>query len=422
MLSRHATIAGRRAAVCAPPRLARALKSGAWIDKEISYGTKLVHEGVSPDPVSGAILTPIYQSTTYIQDSIEDYLGKGFSYARTNNPTVTALENKIAGLESGAGAACFGTGMAATISVISGTMQAGDHCVITNCSYGGTNRACRTMFTDMGMEFDFIDFTDLANIEKHIKPNTKLIFSESPANPTLTLTDLTAVSKLAKSKGILHVCDSTFATPIIQRPIELGVDLVIQSTTKFYDGHNITVGGAVICATPELHERIKHMQNVHGNIMSPQNAFYTLQTSKTLGLRIAKQSANAQKVAEFLESHPAVDVVRYPGLASFPQKELADRQHLNGLHGAMLWFEVKGGSEAGRQLMNSVQRPWSLCENLGAVESICTCPSVMTHANMLQEDRLKVGITDGFVRLSCGIEEADDLIASLKQSLDALKI
>jgi cystathionine beta-lyase/cystathionine gamma-synthase len=422
MLSRHATIAGRRAAVCAPPRLARALKSGAWIDKEISYGTKLVHEGVNPDPVSGAILTPIYQSTTYIQDSIEDYLGKGFSYARTNNPTVTALENKIAGLESGAGAACFGTGMAATISVISGTMQAGDHCVITNCSYGGTNRACRTMFTDMGMEFDFIDFTDLANIEKHIKPNTKLIFSESPANPTLTLTDLTAVSKLAKSKGILHVCDSTFATPIIQRPIELGVDLVIQSTTKFYDGHNITVGGAVICATPELHERIKHMQNVHGNIMSPQNAFYTLQTSKTLGLRIAKQSANAQKVAEFLESHPAVDVVRYPGLASFPQKELADRQHLNGLHGAMLWFEVKGGSEAGRQLMNSVQRPWSLCENLGAVESICTCPSVMTHANMLQEDRLKVGITDGFVRLSCGIEEADDLIASLKQSLDALKI
>ena len=151
-------------------------------------------------------------------DSIEDYLGKGFSYARTNNPTVTALENKIAGLESGAGAACFGTGMAATISVISGTMQAGDHCVITNCSYGGTNRACRTMFTDMGMEFDFIDFTDLANIEKHIKPNTKLIFSESPANPTLTLTDLTAVSKLAKSKGILHVCDSTFATPIIQVP------------------------------------------------------------------------------------------------------------------------------------------------------------------------------------------------------------
>jgi len=389
--------------------------------RDIEYDTKVVHAGVSPDPITGAILTPIYQSTTYIQDSIEEYLGKGFSYARTGNPTVTTLENKIAQLESGAGAACFGTGMAATISVISGTMKAGDHCVITDCSYGGTNRACRTMFTDMGMEFDFVDFVDVANIEKHIKPNTKLIFSESPANPTLTLTDLTAVSQLAKSRGILHVCDSTFATPIIQRPIELGCDLVIQSTTKFYDGHNITVGGAVICATSELHERIKHMQNVHGNIMSPQNAFYTLQTAKTLALRIQKQSANAQKIAEFLESHPAVDVVRYPGLNSFPQKELADRQHLDGLHGAMLWFEVKGGSEAGRQLMNSVQRPWSLCENLGAVESICTCPSVMTHANMLKEDRLKVGITDGFVRLSCGIEDADDLIASLKQSLDALR-
>jgi len=386
----------------------------------MKYDTRLVHEGITPDAMSGAILTPIYQSTTYIQDSIEEYLDKGFSYARTGNPTVTTLERKIAGLESGYGAACFSTGMAATISVIAGTMKAGDHCVITNCSYGGTNRACRTMFTDMGMTFDFIDFTDLANIEAHIKPNTKLIFSESPANPTLTLTDLTAVSELAKRKGLLHVCDSTFATPVIQRPIEHGVDLVIQSTTKFYDGHNITVGGAVICATKELHDIIKHQQNVHGNIMSPQNAFYTLQTSKTLGLRIKRQSETAQKVAEFLESHPKVDVVQYPGLASFPQKELADRQHLNGVHGAMLWFEVKGGSEAGRQLMNSIQRPWSLCENLGAVESICTCPSVMTHANMLQEDRLKVGITDGFVRISCGIEDADDLIASLKQSLDAL--
>ena len=216
------------------------------------------------------------------------------------------------------------------------------------------------------------------------------------------MTDIEEVSKLAKSKGIPHVVDSTFATPIIQRPIELGADLVIQSTTKFYDGHNMTVGGAVICATPELHERIKHMQNVHGNIMSPQNAFYTLQTAKTLHLRIARQSATAQKISEFLETHPAVDTVRYPGLASFPQKALADKQHLNGLHGGMLWFEVKGGTESGRKMMNSVQRPWSLCENLGAIESICTCPSVMTHATMLTEVRLKVGITDGFVGYRVG--------------------
>jgi len=397
-----------------------AAKAGQWIDGEIGFATKLVHAGVSPDPVTGAILTPIYQSTTYIQDSVDEYLAKGFSYARTNNPTVSALERKIAELEGGYGAACFGTGMAATISVIAGTMKAGDHCVITNCSYGGTNRACRTMFTDMGMTFDFIDFTDVANIEAHIKPNTKLIFSETPANPTLTLTDLAAVSKLAKSKGLLHVCDSTFATPVIQRPIEFGCDLVIQSTTKFYDGHNITVGGSVIAATAELHERIKLMQNINGNIMSPQNAFYTLQTAKTLGLRIKQQSANAQMVAEFLETHPKVETVRYPGLESFPQRELALKQHANGLHGGMLWFEVRGGTAAGRALMDSIQRPWSLCENLGAIESICTCPSVMTHANMLTEDRLKVGITDGMVRLSCGIEDAADLITSLKQSLDSL--
>jgi len=379
-----------------------------------------VHAAVNPDPISGAILTPIYQSTTFIQESIDQYLDKGYSYSRTNNPTVTVLEEKIAALEGGYGAACFGTGMAATIAVVSGMMKTGDHCVITNCSYGGTNRACRTMFTDMGMEFDFIDFTDVDNIAAHIKPNTKLIFSESPANPTLTLTDIPAVSALAKSRGIPHVVDSTFATPIIQRPIELGADMVIQSTTKFYDGHNMTVGGAVISATPELQERIKHMQNVHGNIMSPQNAFYTLQTSKTLGLRIRRQSETAMKIATFLESHPAVDVVRYPGLDSFPQKELADRQHLEGVHGSMLWFEVKGGSESGRKMMDSIQRPWSLCENLGAIESICTCPAVMTHANMLTEDRLKVGITDGFVRISCGLEDAEDLIASMKQSLDAL--
>ena len=348
------------------------------------------------------------------------YLDKGFSYSRTANPTVDTLERKIAELEGGAGASCFGTGMAATIAVVSATMKTGDHCVITNCSYGGTNRACRTMFTDMGMSFDFIDFTDISNIESYIKPNTKLIFSESPANPTLTLTDLSAVSALAKSRGIPHVCDSTFATPVIQKPIEFGCDLVIQSTTKYYDGHNMTVGGAVIAANQELHEKVKHMQNVHGSIMSPQTAFYTLQTAKTLSLRVKKQCANAQQIAEFLEGHPKVDVVRYPGLASFPQKELADRQHADGLHGGMLWFEVKGGTEAGRALMDSIQRPWSLCENLGAIESICTCPAVMTHANMLTEDRLKVGITDGFVRLSCGIEDPADLIASLKESLDAL--
>merc|ERR1712157_568958 len=200
----------------------------------------------------------------------------------------------------------------------------------------------------------------------------------------------------------IHACDTTFATPLITRPLDLGADMCVQSTTKYYDGHNMTVGGAVICATKEHTDMIAFMRNVHGSIMAPQVAFTQLQTMKTMKLRVMQQSKTAMAVATFLESHPAVETVRYPGLASFPQKALADKQHENGLHGGMLWFEVKGGVENGVKLMDSVRRPWTLAENLGATESIITCPAVMTHANMLKEDRLKVGITDGFVRISCG--------------------
>eukprot|EP00612_Vaucheria_litorea_P003756 CAMPEP_0171459906 /NCGR_PEP_ID=MMETSP0945-20130129/4990_1 /TAXON_ID=109269 /ORGANISM="Vaucheria litorea, Strain CCMP2940" /LENGTH=385 /DNA_ID=CAMNT_0011985993 /DNA_START=61 /DNA_END=1218 /DNA_ORIENTATION=- len=385
----------------------------------MAMGTKLVHAGIDPDERTGAILTPIYQSTTYVQESVDKYLAKGYSYSRTANPTVKVLEAKIAELENGYGACCVCTGMAATVTVMTAVMKAGDHCVITECSYGGTNRAARVMFSDLGMTFSFVDFRDIKNVEEAIQPNTKLIFSESPANPTLTLTDIEAISKLAKEKGILHVCDSTFATPIIMRPIDLGCDLVIQSLTKFYDGHNQTVGGAIISATKELDEKMHFYQNIHGNILSPQCAFYILQSIKTMGLRLKQQCATALKIATFLESHPKVDSVNYPGLDSFPQKKLADRQHI-GMHGSMLSFEVIGGSEAGRRLMDSVQRPWSLCENLGATESIITCPSVMTHANMVKEDRLKVGITDGFVRISCGIEDSEDLLFALGKALDQL--
>jgi cystathionine gamma-lyase len=279
---------------------------------------------------------------------------------------------------------------------------------------------CRVMFAKFGMEFSFVDMTDVKNIEAAIKPNTKLIFSETPANPTLVLADLEAISKLSKSRGIIHVCDSTFATPVITRAIDHGADLVIQSTTKYYDGHNISVGGAVASATKELDDKIHFYQNMNGNIMSPQVAFMTAQTVKTMGLRIAKQSQTAMTLAQFLETHPKVDSVRYPGLKSFPQYELALKQHRNGMHGGMLSFEVKGGTAAGRKLMDTIQRPWSLCENLGATESIITCPAVMTHGNMLPEDRLKVGITDGFIRVSCGIEDTDDLLRSLKIALDNL--
>lgn len=402
------------------PNVSKEGGSGTWEDKEYGYETDIVHGHLAPDPKTGAILTPIVLSTTFVQKSIDQYLASGYSYSRSGNPTVRALEEKIAVMERGAGAACFSTGMAATVTVFSAFLKQGDHVVITNTSYGGTNRVCRMQFAQFGIEFSFVDFRDVSIVEKAIKPNTKMVFSESPANPTLTLTDVAAVSELCKSKGILHCCDTTFATPVIMRGIELGCDLVIQSLTKYYDGHNMTVGGAVISATKELDERIHFVQNMHGNIMAPQTAFTILQTCKTMHLRIQRQSETAMKIAKMLQNHEKVDVVQYPGLDTFPQKELADKQHLNGLHGGMLWFEVKGGTAAGRKLMDSVQRPWSLCENLGACESIITCPAVMTHANMIKEDRLKVGITDGFVRVSCGIEDADDLIHALKSALDKL--
>lgn len=395
--------------------------SGSWEGtKSVGLNTALVHCGVAPDPTTGAILTPIYQSTTFVQDSIELYCAKGFSYSRSSNPTVKAFEEKLAAVEGGVGACAFSTGMAATCTIIGAFMNAGDHAIITNCSYGGTNRAARVVFTRFGMDFSFVDMSDVNSIIPAIKPNTKLLISESPTNPTLTLCDIRAISDLCKAKNIIHVCDSTFATPVICRPIEHGADITLQSTTKYYDGHNMTVGGAVICATKAHDDAIRFHQNVFGNIMSPQVAFLQLQTCKTMVLRIRQQSETAMTIAQMLKTHPAVEQVRYPGLADHPQKALADRQHRDGLHGGMLWFEVRGGTDAGRRLMNTVRKPWSLCENLGASESIITCPSVMTHANMLREDRLKVGITDGLVRVSCGIEDVADLLVALKSALDVL--
>jgi len=399
--------------------------SGTWIEGDLGLATSAVHHGVNPDEKTGAILTPIYQSTTFVQPSIDGYLSKGYSYSRTKNPTVEVLAAKVAKLEGdGAGATMFGTGMAATMTVMSAFLDTGDHVVITDCSYGGTNRAARLFFAEKyKVEVTFCDFTNVATVEAACRPGvTKMLFSESPTNPTMMLADVAALSKLAKKIGAVHVCDSTFATPVLMQPLKLGCDMVVTSTTKFYCGHNMTVGGAVVCASKEHDEKIKFWQNVHGNVMSPQNAFYQLQTSKTMLVRVMQQSASALKVATYLEAHPKVSWVRYPGLASHPQKELADRQHSNGVHGSMLACELKGGVAAGRALMDSVQRPWSLCENLGSVESIMTCPSVMTHANMLKEDRLKVGITDGFVRVSVGLEDVDDLIAALEKALAAIEV
>jgi cystathionine gamma-lyase len=383
----------------------------------MKFRTREVHAGVTPDPTTGAILTPIYQTTTYVQESVDDYMAKGYSYSRSGNPTVVALEERILALEGGAGCACFGTGMAATAAVMMAMMNAGEHAVVSDVVYGGTHRLSTRLLSRFGIEYSFVDTSNPENIRAAMRDNTTLLFTETPANPTLKLTDIAAASAIAKERGIPHAVDNTFLTPYYQRPFELGADLIVHSTTKYMDGHNVTVGGAVVARTEEHMEAIKFVRNCLGSNMSPQVAFYTLQGCKTLSTRITAQSASAMQVAQFLETHPMVEKVCYPGLDSFPQRELAKSQ-ASGF-GAMLWFEVKGGVESGKQLMRTVEL-WSLAENLGSVESLVTHSVTMTHADIDPAERQRIGITDGLVRLSVGLEDPQDLIADLKQALDAL--
>jgi cystathionine gamma-lyase len=381
------------------------------------FKTREVRAGVRPDPVTGAILTPIYQTTTYVQESVDKYLEKGYSYSRSGNPTVTALETKITALEGGVGSLCFATGMAATSCTIMGMVGSGDHIILSDVVYGGTHRVSTKVLNRWGLECSFVDTADANNVKNAIRDNTRLIFTETPANPTLKLTDIAAVSEVARAAGIPHVVDNTFLTPYYQRPLELGADITLHSTTKFMEGHNVSVGGSITAASQEHLDKIMFVRNCLGSNMTPMVAFYTLQGVKTMSTRLEAQSANALKVAQFLETHPNVDRVCYPGLESFPQKEHADSQASG--HGSMLWFEVHGGVESGKKLMDALEL-WSLAENLGSVESLVTHSVTMTHADMPREERLAAGITDGLVRLSAGLESAEDLIADLKQALDAL--
>ncbi|HEX7100894.1 MAG TPA: PLP-dependent aspartate aminotransferase family protein [Acidimicrobiia bacterium] len=380
----------------------------------MGFRTDQIHAGVTPDPVTGAILTPIHQSTTFVQDSVDEYMSKGYSYARGGNPTVRAFEEKIAKLEGGLDATAYGSGMAATVAVMLALLEGGDHVVIADVVYGGTYRFADRFLRKFGVEVDFVDASDLDSVRAAIRPNTRFVFTETPANPTLKITDLAGVSEITQEAGVLHVTDNTFLTPYFQRPFELGCDVIIHSTTKYLDGHNATLGGAVVVNDPELQERIAFARISAGLVMSPMVAWLTLQGVKTLSERMDRQSANAMEVATWLESHPKVERVGYPGLPSFPGHELARKQATG--FGAMAWFEVKGGVEAGKKLMDSV-RLWSLAENLGAVESIITHPVTMTHASVPPEKRAKAGITDGLVRLSVGLEDVEDLIADLDQAL-----
>ncbi|MDE0000854.1 MAG: PLP-dependent aspartate aminotransferase family protein [Rhodospirillaceae bacterium] len=383
----------------------------------MGFSTKQIHAGVEPDAETGSILTPIYQSTTFVQPSVDEYLSKGYSYSRSGNPTVRALERKLAVLEEGFDCTCYATGMAAIQVVMQACLNAGEHAVISDVAYGGTYRLSTKVFSRFGVDFSFVNTADAAAVEAAVKPNTRLILTETPANPNLKLTDIQAISDIARARGIPHAVDNTFLTPFYQQPLALGADISIHSTTKYFDGHNATVGGAVIAATEELDEAIRFIQNASGVIMSPWVAWLTLQGIKTLSIRMDRQSANALAIAQYLESHPKVQQVAYPGLPSFAQHDLA-RSQATGF-GAMLWFEVEGGVSAGKRLMDSV-RLCTLAENLGSVETLVTHPVTMTHADVEKAERERVGISDGLVRLSVGLEDVEDLIDDLDQALDSV--
>ena len=383
------------------------------------FRSKQIHAGVTPDPTTGAILTPIYQSTTFVQESVDSYLAKGYSYSRSGNPTVRALEKKLAELEGGYDATCYGTGMSAVNCTMLAFLSAGDHAIISDVAYGGTYRLCTKVLSRFGIEFSFADTSNPDDVKSKVKENTKLFLTETPANPTMKLSDIAAISEIAKAANAVHVVDNTLITPCYQRAIELGADLSLHSTTKYFDGHNATVGGAVIARTKELDEKIRFIQNSTGSIMSPMVAWLTLQGCKTLSVRMEAQSANALAIARFLENHPKVKQVAYPGLESFPQHQLAKSQSSG--FGAMLWFEVEGGLKAGKQLMDSIEL-WTLAENLGSVESLITHPVTMTHADVDEAERKRVGIIDGLVRLSVGLEDGEDLIEALGKALEDVEV
>ena len=383
-----------------------------------SFDTLALHAGAVADPTTGALLTPIYQTTTYRQEAVGK--DKGFTYSRSANPTVSALERRLAALEGAEYCTCYATGLAATTVLCLGLLKAGDHVVASQAVYGGTVRLLDQVLLPFGVTSDFVDTSDETALRRALatKP-TRFVFIETPANPTLKLTDIELTARIAHDAEALLVVDNTLLTPALQRPFDLNADVVLHSTTKFIEGHNATVGGALITSDQRLHERFSFTRNAIGAIQSPFPAWLTLQGVKTVGLRMAQHSANALTVARFLESHPRVTRLLYPGLESFPQYALARKQQTSG--GALIAFEVEGGVAAGISLMNSV-RLCALAENLGSAETLITHPASMTHADVPIHQRQAAGITDGLVRLSVGLEDPLDLISDLAQALDERKV
>jgi cystathionine beta-lyase/cystathionine gamma-synthase len=374
------------------------------------FPTICIHAGQVPDPGTGAIITPIFQTSTYVQEALGRH--KGYEYARTQNPTRAALEQNIAAIEGGRAAFAFASGMAA-IDSITTLLQSGDHVVVTDNTYGGTFRLFEKVLRKYGLDFTYVDTSRLDLVERAIRPNTKMLFVETPTNPVMRLTDIAAVAAVARRQRARLVVDNTFASPVVQRPIALGADLVVHSTTKYLNGHSDSVGGVVVATRDDDVEWLSFIQNAAGAILSPFDSWLVLRGTKTLTVRMAQHNANGMALAEYLSSHPKVTQVLYPGLSDHPQYDLAKRQ-MHGF-GGMLTFDV-GTFEAARAVCNRVKL-MALAESLGGVETLICHPASMTHASVPPHRRQAIGLADSMVRISAGIEDPQDLIEDLSQAL-----
>lgn len=376
----------------------------------MGFSTTAIHAGNEPDPATGAVSVPIYQTSTYAQDGLGNH--KGFEYARTQNPTRLALEKNIAALEGANFGFAFASGMSAIDAALK-LVKAGDHVILGDNTYGGTFRLFDKILADYGIEFDLVDTTDVTNVEQAFKQNTKMVFVETPTNPVMSVTDLKAVSEVAHAHGAKVVCDNTFMSPYLQRPMDFGVDIVVHSTTKYLNGHSDSIGGFAAVQDEKDAEWIGFVQNSVGAILSPFDSFLVLRGTKTLAVRMEAHDKNGQMVANFLTEHPKIQKVYYPGLVSHPQHELAKRQQKG--FGGMVSFET-GSLENAKKVLENV-KVCTLAESLGGVESLISHPASMTHASVPVERREELGITDGLVRISVGIEDVEDIISDLDQAL-----
>lgn len=377
----------------------------------MKFDTRVVRAGITPDPTTGAIVPPIYQTATYVLEEVGR--DKGFDYTRSSNPTRQVLEAQLASIEGGKHGVCFASGMSAVDSCMK-LLKSGGHVVCSDDVYGGVSRLCNSILTKYNYSFTFVDSSDPEKVREAIRPETKMLWVETPTNPLLKITDMEAMGKIAKEHDLIYGVDSTFATPVFLRPLEFGADIVMHSTTKYLSGHNQLIGGALITNRTDIFEEMKYIQKSIGAVPSPFDCWLTILGLKTLHLRMKRHAANAQIVAEFLEAHPKVTKVAYPGLESHPQHSIAKAQ-MDGFSG-MISFELVGGLSAGKTVMNSV-RLCALAESLGAVETMITHPATMTHAEVPAEERRARGFSDGLVRISVGIEDPEDIVADLEQAM-----